>query len=132
MTFQFKIQIKGITHPPVWRRILIPAKCNFHDLHITIQASLGWYNAHLFQFSPTGYGSEPIIKENYDDDYFEMEKALEPIDINLSQIFKKEKQNAFIPKASKIVASFNFILKVFILKSMLDNFHEVFSYQFKQ
>lgn len=24
MTYQFKIQIKGITKPPVWRRVLVP------------------------------------------------------------------------------------------------------------
>lgn len=92
MTYQFKIQIKGITHPPVWRRVIIPAKYNFLDLHNIIQVSFGWYNAHLYQFSPTGYGSRPIIKESYDDDFFEMEEILEPEDISLSKIFKKEKQ----------------------------------------
>ena len=50
MTIQFKIQIRGIKKPPVWRRIAIPGNFMFHDLHRTIQAAFGWWNKHLYQF----------------------------------------------------------------------------------
>ena len=50
MTIQFKIQIRGIKKPPVWRRIAIPGNFTFHDLHRTIQAAFGWWNKHLYQF----------------------------------------------------------------------------------
>lgn len=33
MTYQFKIQLRGITQPPVWRRILVPAEYTFYNLH---------------------------------------------------------------------------------------------------
>jgi len=93
MQFQFKIQIKGITKPPVWRRITIPANFSFFDLHIAIQVSFGWEHAHLFQFSPKGYGSRPIIKEYYEDDVeYGIEAPLNAEELRLSEIFTNEKQ----------------------------------------
>jgi hypothetical protein len=92
-TFQFKIQISGITKPPVWRRLTVPASYSFYDFHIAIQVAFGWYNSHLFEFSPKGFGSEPSIQQIFDD---QMDfRDVEPIDadkIKLSKIFKKEKQ----------------------------------------
>ncbi|MBI9066993.1 MAG: plasmid pRiA4b ORF-3 family protein [Salinivirgaceae bacterium] len=91
MTFQFKIQIKGITQPPVWRKISMPAKCNFYDLHLAIQVAFGWENYHLFQFSPRGYGSKPVILIPHEDDC-DFGESLSVEDIKLSYIFKTEKQ----------------------------------------
>ena len=31
MTYQFNIQLKGITKPPVWRRVLVPDTYDFLD-----------------------------------------------------------------------------------------------------
>lgn len=59
---QFKIQIKGITKPPVWRRVLVPASFTFAQFHQVIQCAFGWENAHLYSFSPSGYGSFPVIE----------------------------------------------------------------------
>lgn len=92
-TFQFKIQIKGITKPPVWRRLTVPSSFSFHDFHTAIQVAFGWYNSHLFDFSPNGYGSEPCIKQKFDDDLdFGDEDGWDASEIKLSKIFKKEKQ----------------------------------------
>lgn len=38
------------THPPVWRRIIIPDKITFADLHEIIQILFEWENAHLHSF----------------------------------------------------------------------------------
>lgn len=35
------------THPPVWRRVLIPDKITFEELHEIIQILFGWDNEHL-------------------------------------------------------------------------------------
>ena len=89
MTFQFKIQLKNITHPPVWRRVSVPAQFSFYKFHLVIQAAFGWDNYHLFQFSPSGYGSYPTItipSAEYDDDITDAEKT------KLSKVFTKEKQ----------------------------------------
>ena len=52
MVFRFKIQIIGITKPPVWRRVEVPATFNFNDFNDVIQAAFGWEHAHLWNFEP--------------------------------------------------------------------------------
>lgn len=38
------------THTPVWRRIIIPEKITFADLHEMIQIVFGWEDEHLHEF----------------------------------------------------------------------------------
>lgn len=40
------------THPPMWRRIVIPEHISFYDLHVIIQSAFGWENEHLHDFRP--------------------------------------------------------------------------------
>jgi hypothetical protein len=63
MLFQFKIQIKGLKAPIVWRRLLVPSNFSFHHFHNIIQAAFGWSDIHLSEFSPGGLGvdSFPVI-----------------------------------------------------------------------
>lgn len=61
MILQFKIQLLDVESPDVWREILIPDSFSFHHLHNVIQTSFGWTNSHLYEFSPKGMGSEPVI-----------------------------------------------------------------------
>lgn len=95
-TFQFKIQIQGISKPPVWRRITVPCNYTFMDMHEVIQNAFGWGNYHLYSFSPTGYGSYPIIQEiNTETEGFNIFETDDPIDADktkLSEIFVKEGQ----------------------------------------
>lgn len=48
--FQFKITLKNI-NPPIWRRVLVPAKYTFWDFHVAIQDSMGWLDCHLHEFT---------------------------------------------------------------------------------
>jgi hypothetical protein len=92
-TFQFKIKLRNVTNPMVWRRILVPSFLTFTDFHYVLQIAFGWENAHLFQFSPKGYGSSPIIKNI--DEYDEGDrrnKYMESDETRLFDIFVKEKQ----------------------------------------
>lgn len=57
MALQFKIQLKHIAEPVVWRRVVVPEEFTFLQFHMAIQFSFGWFDAHLFQFSPNGRGS---------------------------------------------------------------------------
>lgn len=52
MLFQFKIKIEGLSKPPVWRKVEVPASMTFLDFHYVIQALFGWWNAHLWNFGP--------------------------------------------------------------------------------
>ena len=47
--YQLKIVIKG-SKPPIWRRVIIPEKITFLQLHLTIQSVFCWYNYHLYEF----------------------------------------------------------------------------------
>lgn len=65
------------THPPVWRRIIIPEKINFGDLHRIIQIAFGWDDAHLHDFTfPKSELQIVESKENAFGDYLLERSAL--------------------------------------------------------
>ena len=68
MAIQFKIQIRDIKKPPVWRRIVIPRNFTFHDLHNTIQSAFGWWDEHLYQFQRHPFDGGWTVKEPDDED----------------------------------------------------------------
>ena len=97
MTFQFKIQLKNIKKPPVWRKVVVPSDITFSEFHSIIQVAMGWYNIHLYFFSPSGYRSRPWIEEDGDDqDFsaldFEYRDTISAENIKLSDIFKAKGQ----------------------------------------
>ncbi|MDD2600580.1 MAG: plasmid pRiA4b ORF-3 family protein [Kiritimatiellae bacterium] len=47
--YQLKISLKE-SHPPIWRRVLVPANMQLEKLHDVIQPLFGWTNSHLHQF----------------------------------------------------------------------------------
>ncbi len=54
MAYIIKVTIEN-THPPVWRRILIPDKISFGDLHGILQTVFGWEEEHMHDFTfPSG------------------------------------------------------------------------------
>lgn len=53
--YQLKIVLQGI-QPQIWRRIQVPADIDLHDLHVAIQAAMGWTNSHLHSFDFEGIG----------------------------------------------------------------------------
>lgn len=90
MTYEFKIQINGITKPPVWRKVRVPAQFSFLKFHAVIQAAFGWEEYHLFQFSPEGFDNTSCIGvPDPDWDEFDTQDSRK---IKLSDIFSKEGQ----------------------------------------
>ena len=49
LVYQFKISLTEIK-PTIWRRIQVPAKYSFWDLHVAIQDAMGWLDYHLHIF----------------------------------------------------------------------------------
>jgi hypothetical protein len=93
MVFQFKIQIKGITKPPVWRRIAVPADFTFLRFHQVIQEAFGWENCHLFEFRDKGRQGSICISAPGEDDYWGLDPFSESLDASktkLSTIFKNK------------------------------------------
>ncbi len=53
-----KITLRG-SKPPIWRRLLVPGSMTLDDLHVAIQATMGWDSGHMHAFM--------IGKEQYGD-----------------------------------------------------------------
>jgi hypothetical protein len=65
--YQFKIALKEVA-PVVWRRIQVPTKYNYWDLHVAIQDSMGWFDCHLHQFSiKRPHAHKPVVNGIPDD-----------------------------------------------------------------
>lgn len=90
MTYQLRIQLKNVVKPPVWRQILVSEMITFNELHRIIQSAFGWGDFHLYQFSPSGYGSNPVIaipsKEDWEKPDMDARKT------KLKAVFTFEKQ----------------------------------------
>lgn len=48
-TYQIKITLLD-THPPIWRRVLVPRDITLRQLHGIVQTVMGWTDSHLHQF----------------------------------------------------------------------------------
>jgi hypothetical protein len=49
--YQIKVQLRGVTKPPVWRRLQVPADLSLDQLHEVIQVAMGWGSCHMHVFS---------------------------------------------------------------------------------
>lgn len=88
MLIQLKIQINGLSNPPVWRRLMVPDNFTFSRFHQVIQAAFGWEDYHLYLFSPKGYGSKPLIK--LEDEEWEDEEPKNAETVKLSEYLNKK------------------------------------------
>jgi hypothetical protein len=48
-----KVTLRG-AKPPIWRRLLVPSTMTLGDLHLAIQAAMGWEDCHLHAFDIDG------------------------------------------------------------------------------
>lgn len=47
--YQIKVTLLG-THPPIWRRLLVPADLTLEQLHDVLQLAMGWEDCHMHDF----------------------------------------------------------------------------------
>jgi hypothetical protein len=47
---RLKITLRGVSKPPVWRRVLVPADMTLDELHEVILHAMGWSGGHLHSF----------------------------------------------------------------------------------
>lgn len=74
--FQFKVTLKDI-HPSIWRRIQVPSKYSFWDLHVAIQNSMGWLDCHLHAFRLKKTHGRNIVEIGIPTDDFDDIKILQ-------------------------------------------------------
>lgn len=53
MSYIFKIKLRGVSKPTVWRRVSVPESYTFAEFHLIIQTAFGWENCHLYEFVDT-------------------------------------------------------------------------------
>jgi hypothetical protein len=70
LTYQFKIKLRDITNPPVWRCVLVPANFTFSGFHAVIQEAFGWWNEHLYCFGDKPYSQSLYIAEEDKEDWY--------------------------------------------------------------
>jgi len=66
------------TKPPIWRRFDIDSAATLGELHDAIQASMGWYNSHLHQFTAGGV--------DYSDPLMELDDVLDEHTVRLADV----------------------------------------------
>lgn len=69
--YQVKVTIEG-ARPPMWRRLLLPDRMSFGDLHTTLQIAFGWEEEHMHDFSFQHSRETVGNKEN--DDYVDLDE----------------------------------------------------------
>ncbi|MEO8967567.1 MAG: plasmid pRiA4b ORF-3 family protein, partial [Solirubrobacteraceae bacterium] len=77
---QLKVSLRGVSKPPVWRRLLVPADTRLDRLHGVVQTAMGWTDTHLQVFS-TAVGDFGILDPELG---FRDERT-----VRLSQFFKQ-------------------------------------------
>jgi hypothetical protein len=75
--------------PPIWRRIQIPGNAPLHTLHEAIQASMGWYDAHLhaFMIDDSSF-TDPDMTDDLDDFEDEYEYTIDSLGLREKKRFK--------------------------------------------
>ena len=90
MTYQFKIQIKGITKPPVWRRVLVPVIYTFLRFHQVIQRAFNWDDCHLFEFVDKVYDMDIRIANPDEKDWYYPVPTQDPAKFKLKAYFGQD------------------------------------------
>lgn len=67
MMYRFRIKLKEISAPEVWREVLVPKGNTFTQFHRALQTAFGWKNEHLFEFSREKF--RIAIPSEYDYEY---------------------------------------------------------------
>ena len=91
MAYQLKIQIEGVSKPPVWRRVVVPGTLPMSLLHTVIQAVFGWWDYHLYMFNngrTYDYG-DLLIKPADDFDEEDEIPPIDPTDITVGEVFSE-------------------------------------------
>lgn len=60
LVHQFLIVLSG-TDPLVWRRIRVPERYSFWDLHVAIQDAMGWLDYHLHEFRLLDAAEQSVV-----------------------------------------------------------------------
>lgn len=89
MVYLFKIKLKGITKPPVWRKVSVPENFTFLQFHQVIQTIFGCHDYHLFEFKDKEYPSSFRIAIPREDDFDLFTEAYDASETSCQKSFQK-------------------------------------------
>ena len=84
--YQIKVTLDD-THPPIWRRILVPGNTTLLKLHDVLQIVMGWEDYHLHMFTIEGL----IYGDPADEEYGDL-GTLDEANYKLGQVIHREGQ----------------------------------------
>jgi hypothetical protein len=84
--YQIKVTLDD-THPPIWRRIMVPSSTTLLKLHDILQIVMGWEDYHLHMYTIEGL----IYGDPEDDEYGDL-GTINEANIKLSQVIHYEGQ----------------------------------------
>ncbi len=91
---QFLIVLTG-TNPLVWRRIQVPERYSFWDLHVAIQDAMGWLDYHLHEFRLLDASENQVVSIGIPDDEDPADRPVLPgWEVRLSRFFERRAWHA--------------------------------------
>lgn len=85
--YQMKIMIKN-SHPPIWRRCIVPARLTFSQLGFVLNEVMGWNGSHLFLFDFYHLGIQ--IEEDPEDLQWDDREIMDAIDTPIEPFMDEE------------------------------------------
>lgn len=92
LVYQFHVKLVGID-PTVWRRIQVPAKYSFWDLHVAIQDAMGWLDYHLHVFRVHQKYKRRPLEIGIPLDEYDEEVVIPGWEVSISEYFTVPGQN---------------------------------------
>lgn len=85
--FHFRVTLRDVSEPVVWREIDVPATYTFDQFHKVLQLVFGWSDCHLVESFREWLGMKP--NENWDANFFSSQ-ILRYINIALAYMHGEE------------------------------------------
>jgi hypothetical protein len=83
--YQLKVTLR-FTEPPVWRRLLVPARLTLEQLHDVLQTAMGWDNCHMHEFR---IGDRHFGTPEPEDQFMEMPSVESERTASLSSVLQR-------------------------------------------
>jgi hypothetical protein len=115
IVLQFRIELIEI-EPTIWRRIQVPSKYTFWDLHVAVQDSMGWLDYHLHRFHVKMPHKKKAMEIGIPSDDFDDVDFLPGWEIEITDYFTEPGKSAFYEYDFGDGWDHNILLEAILLK----------------
>ena len=99
--YQIKITIKG-SHPPIWRRVVVPTGLTFSQLTLVINTAMGWSGYHMSDYTFNRLGIR--FCDDFDPDEDSIDREYDSLDA------AEYKIDYYFDRADKFVYTYDFVI----------------------